>query len=350
MPGAPASTSPTPEEPGPAAPEQNLVWTSAGPRPQDSFASPPLPPAPPQASPAVEASIRTALDRYTARLESMFNPDAASLARGATPLREGEELTEAQESQAKKATTDFLRELPLAAFSPEVSGWLRASLAERGVTVRNGEAARLADFGKAGEELVKQLAGRLEESSPTAYYSLAAGLAGAAGYAAWSGGSQRLKSLGIKPEVGQSFFDGQLKVKLGADFGPRFENLRATANVSSSVSLGSAGRLSGTLSADTRDGLSRGRISYGLDRPDFSLSAGTNFNRSGFESVDAQALWRPREDFHLSAGLNHNFQTDRTTATAEASWKVNRDVDFALSASHDSAGESRVGVGLRIRF
>ena len=60
--------------------------------------------------------------------------------------------------------------------------------------------------------------------------------------------------------------------------------------------------------------------------------------------------YRPNDDLTLSAGMNHDFQTDRTTATAEASWKVSQDVDFALSASHDSSGESRVGAGVRISF
>ena len=56
-----------------------------------------------------------------------------------------------------------------------------------------------------------------------------------------------------------------------------------------------------------------------------------------------EVKFRPKTD-------DHDFQTKRTTANAEATWKVKQDVDFALSASHDSTGNSRVGAGLRIRF
>ena len=50
------------------------------------------------------------------------------------------------------------------------------------------------------------------------------------------------------------------------------------------------------------------------------------------------------------AGVDHDFRTNVTTAQAEADWKVRKNVDFALSASHNSQGESRVGVGVNIRF
>jgi len=40
----------------------------------------------------------------------------------------------------------------------------------------------------------------------------------------------------------------------------------------------------------------------------------------------------------------------RLTVGAEAAWKLSRDVDLAVSASHDNQGESRIGVGARIRF
>ena len=68
------------------------------------------------------------------------------------------------------------------------------------------------------------------------------------------------------------------------------------------------------------------------------------------ESVGGSVVYRPNDNLTLSAGVNHNFQTDHTTASAEAAWKVNKDVDFALSASHDSQGDSRIGAGVRIRF
>ncbi len=67
-------------------------------------------------------------------------------------------------------------------------------------------------------------------------------------------------------------------------------------------------------------------------------------NRPGMETVG------PNEDLTGSAGVNHTFQIDPITATAEAAWKANKGVNFALSARHAPRGDSRIGAGVRICF
>jgi hypothetical protein len=114
--------------------------------------------------------------------------------------------------------------------------------------------------------------------------------------------------------------------------------------------MGSAGRLTGSVTANSATGFDNARVQYDLNRPNLNLSAYATANRNGLESVGGNVNYRPTDNLNLSAGVNHNFQTDRTTATAEAAWKVRENVDFALSASHDSAGDSRIGAGVRIRF
>lgn len=91
-------------------------------------------------------------------------------------------------------------------------------------------------------------------------------------------------------------------------------------------------------------------VTYNYRSEDFRLSTSVTANSSGLNTVGGNVVYTPTDNFRLSAGVEHNFQTDRTTANAEAAWRVRNDVDFALSASHDSRGDSRVGVGVRIRF
>jgi hypothetical protein len=208
----------------------------------------------------------------------------------------------------------------------------------------------LGDLGSIGGDIAKDLVKDLKRESPAAYYGLAGGLAVAAGVVAWKDGSAKLASLGIKPEVKQKFFDDKLEVKLRGDWEAHFKNFKATATVTGHHDFGSAGRVSGSVTANSQTGFESARVQYDFDRPNLNLSAYATANTNGMESVGGSVVYRHSDDFRLSAGVNHNFQTDHTTATAEAAWKVRENVDFALSASHDSRGESRVGAGLRIRF
>jgi hypothetical protein len=197
--------------------------------------------------------------------------------------------------------------------------------------------------------VAKDLVKDLKANSPTGYYSLAATLAAGIGYTAWNDGSAKLNRLGVKPEIKQGFLDNKLEVKLEGDWKAHFKDFNTTATLTGRTEVG-GGTLSGSVSANSKTGFERGQVDYGISRDTWNLSTTATANRAGLESVGASANWSPEDNLRLSASINRNFQTDRTTATAEASWKASESVDFGLSASHDSGGESRIGIGARIRF
>lgn len=359
-PSAPRVVGPTPKnEPAaavaPQAPAQNNGWAAGNitQRPLDLSlpkhissdadirASMPNP---------VRAQLEASLATYTSRIETTLGHDAMSMARGRAPVREGDALTPQQQTELQNASTDLLKSIPIGALSPEIAAGIEGKLKDAGINTRDIASTKLGDLGNIGGDIAKDLVKDLKQASPTAYYSLAGGLAAAAGVVAWQGGSAKLASLGIKPEVKTKLFDDKLELKLGGDWDAHFKNFKATATVTGKLDLGDAGRLTGSVTANSASGLDSARLQYDLNRPNLNLSAYGTVNHSGMESVGGSVVYRPNDNLTLSAGVNHNFQTDRTTANAEAAWKVNKDVDFALSASHDSQGDSRIGAGVRIHF
>ncbi len=298
--------------------------------------------------------IRTALEQnlntFNSRIEVALNQDAMSIARGRTPVREGDTLTDQQQTDLRNAAQDFLGNIPLGAFSPDVTNAIQQKLTDAGINTRDLSGTRLKDLGSIGGDIAKDLVGDLKDNSPTAYYSLAASLAAGAGIAAYTGGSARLQSLGIKPEVKKGFFDDQLEVNLRGNWDAHFKNFNVTGTVNGRVDLGDAGKLSASVSANSATGFESARVQYDVSRSDLNLSSYATVNRDGLESIGGSVNYRPTDSLTLSGRVDHNFQTDRTTATGEAAWQINKNTDFALSASHDSSGDSRVGVGLRIKF
>ncbi|PZR18315.1 MAG: hypothetical protein DI536_00055 [Archangium gephyra] len=297
----------------------------------------------------VRQQLEAALSTFNARIETTLAHDAMSMARGRTPVRAGDQLTPAQQDELQNASADFVKSLPIGALSPEIAAAVQAKLQAAGISTRDIASTRLGDLGSLGGDIAKDLVKDLRANSPATFYGLAAGLAAAAGVVAYTHGSSKLASLGIKPEVKTGFFDDQLEVKLRGDWDAHFTNFRASASVTGRVDLG-GGTVSASVTANSTDGFQNGRLQYDLNRPDLNLSAYGTVNRNGVESLGGSVNWRPNDDLTLSGGVNHNFQTNHTTATAEAAWRVRDNVDFALSASHDSRGESRIGAGVRIRF
>ncbi len=352
----PSNTRQTPEVTGPAPQRPNAGWaagTNASQRPLDLSlpkhvstdaevrASMPNP---------VRQQLESSLTTFTTKLETTLGHDAMSMARGRTPVREGDTLSPAQLTELQNASTDFIKSIPIGALSPELAAGIQARLKDAGIETRDIASTKLGDLGAIGGDIARDLIKDLKASSPTAYYSLAGGLAAAAGVVAWTGGSAKLASLGIKPEVKQNFFDKQLEVKLRGDWDAHFKNFKATTTVTGRVDLGGAGKIALSATASSATGFDNARLQYDLNKPNLNLSGYATVNRQGLENVGGSMNYRPNENLTLSAGINHNFQTDHTTASAEAAWKVNKNVDFALSASHDSQGDSRVGAGVRIRF
>ena len=298
----------------------------------------------------VRQQLEAALSAFNSRIETTLGHDAMSMARGRTPVRGGDQLTPTQQEELQNASTDFVKSLPIGALSPELASAVQAKLQAAGINTRDIASTKLGDLGSIGGDIAKDLVKDLRANSPATFYGLAAGLAAAAGVVAYTQGSSKLASLGIKPEVKTAFFDNQLEVKLRGDWDAHFTNFRASGSVTGRVELGGGSTVSASVTANSTDGFQNGRIQYDLNRADLNLSAYGTVNRNGVETIGGNVNWRANDDLTLSGGVNHNFQTNHTTATAEAAWRVRDNVDFALSASHDSRGDSRVGAGLRIRF
>lgn len=349
-----STTSTTPTAPTTATEAPQQTGWSAGTGPRGSVNANVSTPAPSAAD--VQATlpnpVRTAvnanIDRLTSRLEQTLGHDAMSMARGRMPVREGDVLTDAQQSELKNAATDFIKDMPIGALSPEIAGAIQERLAANGVQVRDIASTKLGDLGNIGGDIAKDLLKDLKSDSPAAFYGLAAGAAAAAGYVAWTGGSEKLQRLGIKPEIKQKFFDDKLEVKLRGEWQAHFKDFKPSVSATYTQTIDNW-RLSGSISADST-GFNRAGLAAAYNSDTLSANAYVNANRNGLENVGGSVVYRPNDDFRLSAGIDHNFQTNRTTANAEATWKVRDNVDFALSASHDSAGDSRVGAGVRIRF
>ncbi len=349
------TTSPTPAAPAapPASPAAAQGWTpgSGGNARQIGNAKIDLPPAAQLAPPSTsQLQFQGALNTFTSKMEVALNQDAMSLAQGKRPVREGDALTPDQNKAMQDAATEFIKSIPIGALSPEVAASIQGGLKAQGIDARDVATTSLGGLGGIGQDVAKSLIGKLKEGSPTAYYSLAATAAAAAGVVAWTGGSAKLEKLGIKPEIKQGFFDDKLSVKLAADFGAHFSDFKATATVEGKVDLNGNGTLTGSVTANTRTGFEGASVGYNLQREDFNLSATANFDRGGLANAGVSGTWRPNENLSLSGSLNHDFRTNATTATAEAAWKVNQNVDLALSASHNSQGDNYAGIGVRIKF
>lgn len=354
VPGTPSVSNTTPTAPTqPAAPTTPAGWAAgtgtrgtvnpgvSTPQPNAADVQATLP------NP-VRAAVTANIDRFNSRLESALGHDAMSIARGRTPVREGDVLTDAQQTELRNAATDFIKDMPLGALDPTIAREVQNRLESRGVQVRDIASTKLGDLGDIGADIAKDLLKDLKSNSPAAFYGLAAGAAVAAGYAAWSGGSARLQSLGIKPEIKAKFFDDKLEVKLRGDWQAHFKDFKPSATVGYTYT-NDAWKLSANATVDS-SGLAGLGLNGSYTTDTLSANAYLNANRNGLENVGGSVVYRPNDDFRLSAGVDHNFQTNRTTANAEAAWRVRDNVDFALSASHDSRGDSRVGVGVRVSW
>lgn len=302
----------------------------------------------------VRQSLRGSVERFTARVETALGHDPMSIARGKTPVREGDPLTAAQQTELSNATTELIKDLPLGALSPQLAETVTQKLKDAGLQTRDLASTKLKDLGSFGADiakgLVKDLVNDLKESSPTTYYSLGATLAAGIGYTAWNDGSAKLGRLGVKPEVKRGFLDGALELKLAGDWKAHFKDFNTTATATGRLDLGAAGRVSASATASSSEGLEHAQVQHAINRQTWDLSTTATVNRAGLQTVGASASWRPQDNLRLSASVNRDLQTDRTTANAEVAWQVKPQVDFALSASHDSAGASRIGAGVRVRF
>jgi hypothetical protein len=350
------NAAPTPQpSAAPTSPAQPQGWV-AGTAGRPAVSASAAPPAPSAADllatrpNPVRASLQSSVEQFTARIETTLNHDAMSLARGGRPVREGDPLTQGQQDALRDAAQDFVKDLPIGALSPELAQVVQQRLRDAGIETRDISSTRLRHLGRIGQDIAKDLLKDLKGDSPAAYYGLAGAAAAAIGAIGYAEGSAKLERLGIRPEVRTKFFDDKLVVKLGGEWEAHFKDFAATVTVGTNLSLGDAGRLTASASANSRTGFDNARLAYTYDRPNLNLSAAATFDQQGLRDVSGSVNYRPTENLRLSAAVSHDFRTDRTTAGAEAAWRLSNNADLAFSASHDSSGESRAGIGVRIRF
>lgn len=113
--------------------------------------------------------------------------------------------------------------------------------------------------------------------------------------------------------------------------------------------------LQGNANFDRRFEMERGRLGVsqslqgvGLER--FSVEMNSTFGRAGrFEGIGAEAKYR-NDAWRLSAGVQHNAITDRTTGSLSVGYEARKNLDFQVRGSLDTQGQSQIGAGLRWRF
>lgn len=288
-----------------------------------------------------------AIDAYTQRVKTILHQDPMSMARGFTPVRENDLISDDQRAQLEAATKELLMSLPAGALAPGLVDQLESATGGRTFEGRTLGETPLRDLGEVGQAIAKDFLATLKHETPSAYYALAAAGAGAIGYVAWNKGSEGLEKLGIKPEAKLKLFGDKLAVKGGVDFDPHFKNPSVKGTVTSSFDVAPGARVSGqaTFGKDGFDGASLS-ASYAQDA--WRLSGQANFNRDGFNSASLVASYS-RDPWAVNGAVTVD-STGRTTASVEADWRPKKNVELGISASRDSKGDSRVGVGLKVLF
>lgn len=322
-------------------------------------------------SPTVEAKIDNAMDRFSNRLENALSHNGLDLARSAATgselgfdiFNQTGEATPAQTKAVQRALTDLVGDLPVAAFSDGLAETLTSFFTSKGISGDKLQAATLSDFGDAGGDLAKQLVEDFRDDKPVAFYSLATVLAGGAGAAAYFEGSSVLENIGVKPEFSAKVFKGT-KLKLGASWEEKLSNpsfrvgvenrinfQNSTLNLTSEAQaifsgpdLGSVDlsgwRVSSTLHTDdNRSGI---RVwASDNDTTDWGIAEGMQAGTN---------VWHRTDNFQFSGNATYNFDQDRFNAQISADYRPNENVSFGLFGRHDSAGETQIGIGGRIRF
>ncbi len=320
-------------------------------------------------SPAVQAAIDTAFDRFETRMENVLTPSGLDMARsmaghdlGFNALTGEGTATPAQENAVKDALKDLLSDLPVAAFSDGAAQTLTNFFTSRGVSAADLEAATLSDFGDAGGDVAKQMVKDFREDSPVAFYSLATVLAGGAGAAAYFQGSDALESIGLSPEFSTRLF-GNTKVSLGTSWDEKFTNPALNLGFENVIDFDSAYRLTTTGDAYF-SGSSFSDIDLDAWRLSSTFHADDNHTGIRVYAQDADtamhgiaqgfqvgtSAWYRTDDFRISGGADYNAFTDNFSARLSAEYEPNENMSFGLYGTHDSQGDSQISIGGAIRF
>ncbi len=318
--------------------------------------------------------LANATSRFSGRLEDILNVDAMSMAQGQTPHQGA--LSDDQKSALTSATADFVADMPLGTLAPQFGDAVRSRLSGMGIQLDNINNMTLNEVGdhvgdRAGDfagDMAKGWANDLKDNSPGAYYGLLAAGATAVGTTAYLGGSDALKSVGLKPKFKTQLFNRSVTARAEATWDKGFNDFKLggslegrVGNPNQGVGQFSAGlgySLDGQATGVLRHQLSLGNGRQPRDIDDIVPGASygywqttAQFNQQGLERVDTElSLTKPTNGFSLAADAGYNFQTERSQAGVSLRYQPSSNIDFALSGSHDSAGDSQIGLGFRMRF
>lgn len=264
--------------------------------------------------------MRRALDRYHGRLESILGHDAMSLAQGRTPITSSDQMTDAQKDRLVGASKDLLMEMPISDLAPSLVAGIQDAAAARGLDLGDLRGKSLKDLGELGGDLAKGFADNLREESPAVFYGIAGAAAVAVGAHGYLNGSEAIRDLGIKPEFKTGLLNDRLSVGVSADWGPKFSDPEARADLQAHVLRGRMGHLTLDSSIDTE-----GDASFGLR----GSIRGEDWSASGSATIDT--------DGQFSAG-------------ASARWTPNDNVEGALTGRVNRDGDAFIGLGLKIKW
>lgn len=355
----PVATQALPLTTGPPAAGTSLLATRI-----DQMTTPTAVVASDEADAAIQAQTRAALERFQAQVEHILLLDAAGLAASHNTFDPDRPLTDAQQQQLKDALGTLVGELPVGALSPEIADLAKDALRSRGLSTEGIDARPVKDLKKVARDVVKDVVRDWEAEHQTAGKAIRTLWIGGALAAGYLQGSDAMKSVGVKPEARFKLLDGKVRAKLGGEWEAKLANPAMYLALSSSfpVQVGSsrlnaevsarvdaAGPTFGQLQASgfTLTGALSGTLDDGAA---VALHGNAKLEGSGaLDHVSVSGSWS-KAPYTVGAGASYFAQTDRFVGSLSVGYKPSNDLEVFVQGSHDTRGESAIGVGLRLRF
>jgi len=253
------TTPATTTTPDAGAPPPATPTTPVATPPTDSFATAPA--SRPPEVPAHQLKWQQAVQSYQDKIGGMFTLTAEQLADGMTAPRTAADLTPAMRAQLQESTKELFLSMPVGVLAPGAKEYLTS----KGLRVGELDNTPLKDLGKVGGEVAKDLAAKVKDAAPAAYYGVAAAAAVAVGAYGYSKGSAALEKLGIKPEFKTGLFNDQLNIRAAAQWDKKLSN--------PSLSVGADGRFK----------VNSATLTVGGN----ATVAGEKFNTMGLRKADA---------------------------------------------------------------
>jgi hypothetical protein len=303
----------------------------------------------------VDAVSRAAFDTFTTRLTQILHRDAASLAWGQHATFDEGSLTPTQQTAIEKAFRDLLSNLPIGVLGPRVEGSLESALSALGQD-RDLSSVRLGDLGDVGGDAAKALIDELKQERRGAYNTLVGVAAAGAVAIGYTQGTDALRKLGVRPELSTRLFDGQARLRLGVDAGPRFSNPALTVGLSGQTQLDNGAVLRGAVHTRIAGGeLGQTRVSGSVSTPSGLDVTGEARFEGNLKPLDLTLSATQRYDgWNLGASASYSFQNDTFSSALSAGRTFDvvreRDLDLQIRGSFDNQGNSYIGVGATFRF